>query len=146
MTLEPNVITRRLQSLRETLRRLEPLTTTPRADFIADFRTHWAAERGIQLAAEAVLDIASHILAGHFDRFPETNEQSLDALFEAGVIAPATRVRLRGFGGFRNILVHGYLDLDVGQVYDHLQQLPADLDAFIRDVASWLAGIAKRPI
>ena len=143
MTLEPNVITRRLQSLRETLGRLEPLATTPRADFVADWRTHWAAERGIQLAAAAVLDIANHILAGHFERFPDTNEQSLDALLEARVISPGTRVRLRGFGGFRNILVHAYLDLDVGQVYDHLQQLPADLDAFIRDVASWLAGIDK---
>ncbi|AUB84382.1 DUF86 domain-containing protein [Candidatus Thiodictyon syntrophicum] len=101
MTLEPNIIIRRLQSLRETLRRLEPLATTPRDDFVADFRTYWAAGRGIQLAAEAVLDIASHFLAGHFDRFPETNEESLDALLEAGVIAPATRARLRGFGGVR---------------------------------------------
>lgn len=141
MTLEPNVIARRLQSLRETVKRLEPLASTPRAEFIAEVRTHWAAERGIQLAAEAVLDIASHILAGHFDRFPETNEQSLDALLETGVLAPETRNRLRGFGGFRNILVHNYLDLDLGQVYDHLQQLPADLDTFIHDITGWLADI-----
>jgi uncharacterized protein YutE (UPF0331/DUF86 family) len=142
MTLEPCIVEQRLKKLDETIRRLEPLAAIPRDAFVADFRTHWAAERGIQLAAEAVLDIANHILAGHFDRFPETNEQGLDALQETGVITPQTRARLRGFGGFRNILVHGYLNLDIGQVYDHLQQVPADLDAFIGDVAGWLAAAA----
>ena len=141
MTLEPRVVEQRLKKLDETLRRLEPMAATPREAFLADFRTHWAAERGIQLAAEAALDIANHILAGHFDRFPETNEQGLDALLETGVISPATRARLRGFGRFRNILVHGYLDLDIGHVYDHLQQVPADLRAFIQDVAAWLANV-----
>jgi uncharacterized protein YutE (UPF0331/DUF86 family) len=142
MTLEPRVVEQRLKKLEETIRRLAPLATIPRDAFLADFRIHWAAERGIQLAAEAVLDIANHILAAHFERFPETHEQSLDALAQTGVIAPQTRARLRGFGGFRNILVHGYLDLDIGQVYDHLQQVPADLGAFVRDVAGWLAGTA----
>jgi uncharacterized protein YutE (UPF0331/DUF86 family) len=140
MTLEPTVIEERLKRLDETIRRLAPLAAMPRDTYVADFRTHWAAERGIQLAAEAVLDIANHILAGHFARFPDTNEQSLDGLLEAQVISAQTRARLRGFGGFRNILVHGYLELDSGQVYDHLQQLPADLHAFIQDVAGWLAG------
>jgi len=140
VTLEPRVVEQRLKKLDETIRRLEPLAAIPREAFIADFRIHWAAERGIQLAAEAALDITNHILAGHFDRFPETNEQGLDALLETGVISAHTRARLRGFGRFRNILVHGYLELDVGQVYDHLQRIPADLGAFVQDVVHWLAG------
>jgi uncharacterized protein YutE (UPF0331/DUF86 family) len=142
VTLEPSVVEQRLKRLREIIGRLEPLAASPREAFLADFRTQWAAERGIQLAAEIVLDVASHILAARFDRFPETNEQALDALLETGVISEATRARLRGFGGFRNVLVHGYLDLDSGQVHAHLQRVPADLAAFLKEVSDWLDGAA----
>lgn len=140
MRLEPSVVEQRLKRLREIIGRLESLAASPREAFLADFRTQWAAERGIQLAAEIVLDVASHILAARFDRFPETNEQTLDALLEPGVISEATRARLRGFGAFRNVLLHGYLDLDSGQVHAHLERVPADLAAFLRDVSDWLAG------
>ncbi len=143
MTLEPGIIDQRLKKLRETIGRLEPLATTPREEFLADFRTSWAAERGIQLAAEAVLDIATHILAGHFGRYPETNERALEELLENRVISAETRARLRGFGGSRNVLVHAYLDLDAAQVYDHLQRIPADLRAFVADVTDWLSGTPK---
>lgn len=143
MTFEPSVVEQRLKRLGEIIRRLEPLAASPRETFLGDFRTQWAAERGIQLAAEIVLDVANHILAARFDRFPETNEQTLDALLDAGVISEATRARLRGFGGFRNVLVHGYLDLDSGQVHAHLQRVPADLAAFLQDVSDWLGGRGK---
>lgn len=100
MTLEPRIVEQRLKKLDETIRRLEPLAAIPREAFLADFRTHWAAERGIQLAAEAVLDISNHILAGHFDRFPETHEQDLDALRDTGVISPADPCPPAGFRWF----------------------------------------------
>lgn len=35
------------------------------------------------------------------------------------------QARLRGLGGFRNLLVHGYLRLDPEKVAAHLGQAPA---------------------
>jgi uncharacterized protein YutE (UPF0331/DUF86 family) len=38
--------------------------------------------------------------------------------------------------GFRNVLVHDYIDVDDGRVRDNLQRL-ADLDVFVSQVAAW---------
>ena len=51
MTLEPGVIVRRLQSLRETLRRLEPLASTSRAEFVADVAC-WLDGGTIEITAQ----------------------------------------------------------------------------------------------
>ena len=45
---------------------------------------------------------------------------------------------MQGFGGFRNILVHHYLDIDEGQVYEYLQKAPSVLNRFSREVFEWL--------
>jgi len=140
MTFERSVIEERLKKLREVLENLEPLRSCPVDEFVSDCRVHWAAERGMQLAAEIVLDVASHILAAVFRTFPETNEGALDALAGHGVISGELHGRLRGLGGLRNVLVHAYLRLDERQVHQHLQSLPLDLTEFIRQVIAWLAG------
>jgi len=40
--------------------------------------------------------------------------------------------------GFRNILVHQYLEIDEGEVYRNLQLGPADFEAFVDHVLAFL--------
>jgi uncharacterized protein YutE (UPF0331/DUF86 family) len=47
--------------------------------------------------------------------------------------------RLRQAVGFRNILVHQYVDLDDDRVVSSLDDV-ADLRAFVAQVADWLAS------
>jgi uncharacterized protein YutE (UPF0331/DUF86 family) len=82
MTFERATIEERLKKLRECTGRLDDIRTTPREEFTRNFRHYWLAERGLQLAAEIVFDVANHILAGVFGRYPETNEESLDGLLD----------------------------------------------------------------
>jgi uncharacterized protein YutE (UPF0331/DUF86 family) len=49
--------------------------------------------------------------------------------------------RLKGLGGFRNVLVHGYLRIDPARVEAALQRAPADFRDFARSVRRWLASI-----
>ncbi|MFN8642539.1 MAG: HepT-like ribonuclease domain-containing protein [Candidatus Binatia bacterium] len=79
--------------------------------------------RGSQLGAEAVLDIGNHILSACFGVSARLvdHEDLVAQLFErCGVIDHALRERLRGLGGFRNILVHDYLRLDPERVRSFL--------------------------
>lgn len=138
MTFEPETVRQRLKLLREYLSQLETIRGIPREDFVADFRHYWVAERGLQLAAEVMLDIANHILASVYHRFPETNEGALDELAACEVISPGLRESLQGFGGLRNVLVHRYLDIDEGQVHEHLQQAPDRLHRFVGEILQWL--------
>lgn len=44
---------------------------------------------------------------------------------------------LRGLAGFRNILVHGYLEVELSRVHHLLNQRLDDFDRFARCVTDW---------
>lgn len=138
MTFERHSIEERLKKLRQLVHNLEEIRAIPRDQFVADYRHYWLAERGLQLSAETVLDIAHHVLASVFSRYPDTNEEALDALHECQVIAADLHIQLKGFGGLRNLLVHGYLDIDEAQVYQHVQKAPDVLRGFCEQVIAWM--------
>lgn len=142
MTLRPAVVHERLRKLREVLRNLESLREVPRQEFVTSYRHYWLAERGLQLAAEALFDIGNHILAGHFNVHPSDYEDVLERLAGQGVISPPLREKLRGLGGFRNVLVHGYLDIDEGRVYGSLQDELDAFDDFAVEIEAFLEGLA----
>lgn len=138
MTFERSSIEERLKKLHQLLQNLEEIRAIPGDQFVADFRHYWLAERGLQLSAETVLDIAYHILASVYGRYPETNEEALDALRECQVISADLHAQLKGFGGLRNVLVHGYLEIDEAQIYQHLQKAPDVLRRFCEQVIVWM--------
>lgn len=141
MTLRPEVVHERLRKLREILRNLEKVKAVPREDFVASFEHYWLGERGLHLAAEAVFDIGNHLLAGHFNVHPADYEDVLDRLAQQRVVSPDLRERLRGLGGFRNVLVHAYLEIDEGRVYESLKNELSTFDAFAGEIEDFLASL-----
>jgi uncharacterized protein YutE (UPF0331/DUF86 family) len=83
--------------------------------------------------------VADHILAEHFGQKPETYEALLKDLCGAGVISQALYASLRGAGGFRNVLVHEYVRIDLEHVLEALRKAPEQFSAFAQEVSSWLA-------
>jgi uncharacterized protein YutE (UPF0331/DUF86 family) len=57
-----------------------------------------------------------------------------------GVISADLELRLRGLGGFRNILVHGYREIDEAKVYEFLQHDSAVFRDFANAVGAWLTA------
>lgn len=55
-----------------------------------------------------------------------------------GVLSQELGGRLRGLGGFRNILVHGYLGIDAEKVYAALQRSGRDFTDFEAEILAWL--------
>ena len=99
----------------------------------------WAMERGLQLCAQNALDIASHLSsAAGLD--PANYGSAIDCLVEANVLPPAFGRRFRGIAGFRNVLVHGYLDIDVDRVAATLGAPLDDFDEFAGHVERWVAA------
>ena len=54
------------------------------------------------------------------------------------MLAASTAGRLKGLGGFRNILVHGYLKVDAQRVEAYLAAAPDCFSEFSRDIRRWL--------
>lgn len=141
MTLRPRVVRERLRKLREVLQNLEQVRQVPRKEFVASFEKYWLGERGLHLAAEAVFDIGNHLLAGHFNVHASDYEDVLTRLARQDVLSAGLRERLRGLGGFRNVLVHAYLEIDEGRVYDALQDRLTAFDELAREIEEFLDGL-----
>jgi uncharacterized protein YutE (UPF0331/DUF86 family) len=99
----------------------------------------WAVERGLQLCAQNVIDVATHIAVGAGRDVPDYRS-AIDRLGELGVLTRDFAARLAPVAGFRNILVHGYLEIDVRVVHRLLNERLEDFSEFARVVERHLAG------
>jgi uncharacterized protein YutE (UPF0331/DUF86 family) len=86
------------------------------------------------LARPEVIDVASHIVSDERLGEPETNRDLFDLLVRARKLPEALASSLRDMAGFRNILVHGYQEVDLGIVEDVLKHHLDDLLAFVAAV------------
>lgn len=120
----------------------EPLSA---AEFGEDLARRWSLERGLLAAANLVIDVANHIGAGHFAAHPATYEEGLRLLSDRGVVAQDTYRGLKGLGGFRNVLAHEYLDIDLEEVVRWRSRLLEILPGWIAEVAAWMDLEADSP-
>jgi len=144
VVLRPEAIRARLLKLEEVTSRLEEINQIDRFELTRDFRNAWSAERGLQIGAETILGIGNHILSAHFGVSAEDYESIIVELGAKGVIDPSLRKRLQGLGGFRNILVHGYLRIDPECVADFLARAPQDFPDFGSAIRTWLDRVTAR--
>jgi len=135
---EQNVI-ERLAKLGEVIARLQERSGMTRDEYRVDADAQWIIERGLEVGSSTLLDIGNHILAGAFQISVDEYEQIIERLRERDVISPTLHAELRGLGGFRNILVHGYLKLDPELVYEHHRKALRSFPRFIAEIERWLA-------
>ncbi len=112
------------------------------AKYRADWRVQDITERNLQTASQIVLDTGSHIIAEMGWESPENYEQVIAILARYKVISPELAQRLRGMAGFRNVLVHEYLDIDDGKVYEAGAEHLDDYVDFAASVAAWVESNA----
>jgi len=93
----------------------------------------------LQLAIQAALDVASHIVSDERLGEPQTNRDLFTLLESNGWISAGLADRLRGMAGFRNVLVHGYASVDLAVVEDVVRHHLADLEAYAAAIRDGLA-------
>lgn len=133
------LVRRHLLALDAALTRLEPRSAIPLAAYLADGELQWAVERGLLVCAQNILDIAAHIAASA-GRDSVDYASSIDALSALAVLPQPFAERLRPLAGFRNVLVHAYLNVDARIVHDVLTSKLPELRQFARYVEAYLAA------
>ena len=112
-----NVLTARLERLREYLDILKAVQGYDVKRFAADPFIHGTAERNLHLAIECLLDIGNHVISDRGYPKPESYADIFRILNERGLIPDQLFADLEGMAAFRNVLVHDYLRLDREKVF-----------------------------
>ncbi len=84
----------------------------------------------LQIAIQAALDVASHIVSDARLGEPATNRALFDLLRQHHWLSPELATTMRQMAGFRNIVVHGYQSVDVGILRHIVEHRLDDLLAF----------------
>lgn len=132
------VIRKRLNKLDEYLEILRGLQKYSLDEFLSDPEHYGSAERFLQMAIETTTDIGNHIIStlglGEVNWYSDI----ASILEDKGYISVELREKWIRMVGFRNILVHDYLEVDHKIVYDVLQNKLTDLEELKRAFASFL--------
>lgn len=120
--VDPESIEDRLARLAALLEELARIEAAGHDAYVADFRSRLAAQHAIQVAIQACIDIGAHLIAEQGLQMPADYRGVFAALSKAGLDVELAD-RLGDAAGMRNILVHGYLEVDDEAVWGALAHL-----------------------
>jgi uncharacterized protein YutE (UPF0331/DUF86 family) len=135
--VDVRVIRRHLMALDRAVRSLQRHAGEP-VELLSDGSDElWIVERGLQLCAQNALDVATHIAAAAGRDVPDY-ASAIDVLAEVGALPASFAKRFRDVAGFRNVLVHGYLEVDVEILHQVLNHRLQEFGVFARHVEAYL--------
>jgi uncharacterized protein YutE (UPF0331/DUF86 family) len=125
------IIIFRLEKLKEYMKFLNSIKNIDKEKYINDPMIYGASERFLHLSIECVLDIANHLISDLNFRKPESNRDLFEILYENKLLKVDLKESLCNMASFKNILVHDYLKLDRGIVYEIIIDNLKDIECFI---------------
>src|SRR5260370_13438822 len=130
LPFDKELIERHRIQLREAVTILRGLGETKREEFTSDYRIYGLAERYLQLAIEACLQICGTLVASFGLRRPEGYHELLSIVAAQKIIPQTLAYRLEVLTNLRDALVHDPSTLNRDLLYDHIQQRLDDLKIF----------------
>lgn len=103
-----------------------------------DIREERFVEHTLQVAIQAALGVASHIVSDHRLGEPENNRALFELLVRAGWVPAKLGPVLSDMVGLRNILVHGYQAVDPAAVRDVFEHHLDDLLGYVAAIRARL--------
>ena len=133
-----DVVTRKLLSLNDALRELARPAAADANALVQDAILRAAVERWLQVAIEACVDIAEHVVADEGWTPPTSARAAFEVLALNGRIPVDLAQRLGSAAALRNLLVHDYATVDLTRLAAAVRHDLDDLRAFAAFAASWL--------
>ena len=134
---DEQLIRRHLAALDGALAQVRRHAGRPLALLSTDLDERWAVERGLQVCAQNCIDIATHLATSAGHNLTDY-ASAIDALVPMGILDPDFGARFRAVAGFRNLLVHGYLEVDLSRLHRLLNERLEDFVQFAAQVRGGL--------
>jgi uncharacterized protein YutE (UPF0331/DUF86 family) len=136
--VRPEVIRKRLNKLDEYLSILRRYDVYSFDEFDSNPELYGSAERFLHLAIEMLIDLGNHVIA-ELDLGPVNWYSDIPSILtEHGYLQSELKEKWLRMIGFRNVLVHEYLEIDRGIVFDVLQNHLSDIEALRQIFAQFL--------
>ena len=133
---DPDLVAKKLALVETSVRELRALARP--ADLVTDVVQERFVEHTLQIAIQAALDVASHIVSDERLGEPRTNRELVDLLERNGWLPAELAAIVRRMVGLRNVLVHGYDTIDVAVVREVVEHRLPDLLRFVTAIRSRL--------
>ena len=124
-----------LDRLGEELSHLRRLSTYPLEELLADPDRLAAAKYRFVVAIETCIDVGQHIIASEELRAPTDFADVFAVVGESGFVSRTSVPTFQAMARFRNLLVHGYFQVDDRRVVEILHTRLGDFDTFRTEVA-----------
>ena len=138
MTVDPHVVKLRIDKILTHLKRIEAISKISEKEYLADDMIQSATERNLQVIAQSIIDICTHLIAHNNWGVPKTYTDAVIIVSHHGVIEEELTNRLVLMVKLRNLIVHLYLDVDSKIVYESAKNVIDDAKAFIEVIMKLL--------
>lgn len=136
--VDRDLLRRKLAELAEYVTQVSEYRDLTVERYRADWKTQRIVDRTLQLAIEACLDVASHVVADRGLRAPSTYAETFEILVQAGLMSPGLGRVMVEMTGFRNVVVHEYTRIDAEVVIRILRKNLDDFGRFEAEALRWL--------
>ncbi len=137
--VDKDLIRARLTYLDTNVGILESKSAIPKEDFLADTDQQYVVLHAMQLAIQAAIDLAAHIVTDEGWGVPVRSGQAFAILADNKVLTATLAAHLRSMSSFRNLIVHEYGALDLNIVYKLLHESLPDLRQFAGAIEAFLS-------
>jgi uncharacterized protein YutE (UPF0331/DUF86 family) len=105
-------------------------------EFFESVDHQYVVLHALQLAIQAALDLAAHLIADEGWDVPERSGEAFLVLGQKQVLDSDLAQRLRTMASFRNLIVHEYADVNLSAVYKIWHESSGDLQQFAVSVST----------
>lgn len=133
-------IRKRLTELKKNISVLRDLQAMSFAELVSSTERIWASEHGLQISIQIVLDIGNQLLADKGENDIEDYAGVIERLGAVGILPQEFSEKIKHMAGFRNLLVHEYVEVDLREVYRVLQENLPDFETFGKCIESYVAA------
>lgn len=124
------VLQTRLNALENYLAKLRAFQSYSKREFLKNDALHDLAERYLHLLAECVIDIGNHLVSDRNLGAPGSYREVFQILEEANYIESELSTKLQDWTGYRNILVHGYMEIDHEVAFEIIKDDLREIEQF----------------
>lgn len=132
--IDRNIILSKISAVRRHLKRIEAKCNVDLEAFRKDLDRQESVLFNLQMAIQNCIDIAAHIISEKGVGVPGSTNEMFYLLEENGFIKLETTEKLVKAVGFRNLVVHEYVRIELEQVFQIARNDIRDLNEFLASV------------